>query len=88
MSGIAGKWNAFIKKIPLTIFCLAAEYGRWNGEDYYENLTQTNCIGTKNMILLHEKFKIRMIFSSSAEVYGDYEGKMLEDVIVGGHRVQ
>ena len=26
------------------VYHLAAEYGRWNGEDYYENLWQTNVI--------------------------------------------
>ena len=63
------------------VYHLAAEYGRWNGEDYYENLWQTNMIGTKNMIRLQEKLKFRMIFYSSAEVYGDYEGVMTEDVM-------
>lgn len=63
------------------VYHLAAEYGRWNGEDYYENLWLTNCIGTKNMIRLQEKKKFRMIFFSSAEVYGDYEGKMSENVM-------
>jgi len=29
------------------VYHLAAEYGRWNGEDHYENLWQTNVIGTK-----------------------------------------
>jgi len=64
------------------VYHLAAEYGRCNGEDYYENLWQTNCIGTKNMLRLQEKRKFRMIFFSSAEVYGDFEGKMSEDVRV------
>jgi dTDP-glucose 4,6-dehydratase len=64
------------------VFHLAAEYGRWNGEDYYENLWATNVIGTKHMIRLQEKLKFKMIFFSSAEVYGDYEGKMIEDVMV------
>ena len=64
------------------VFHLAAEYGRWNGEDYYENLWATNAIGTKNMIRLQEKLKFRMIFFSSAEVYGDYNGKMSEDVML------
>src|SRR2546430_2723119 len=32
------------------VYHLAAEYGRWNGEDYYENLWQTNSIGVKNVI--------------------------------------
>jgi len=64
------------------VYHLAAEYGRWNGEDYYENLWQTNCIGTKNLIRLQEKLKFRMIFFSSAEVYGDFSGKMSEDVMI------
>jgi len=64
------------------VYHLAAEYGRWNGEDYYENLWQTNVIGTKHMLRLQEKLKFRMIFFSSAEVYGDYTGTMSEDVMV------
>jgi len=63
------------------VYHLAAEYGRWNGEDYYENLWMTNTIGTKNMLRLQEKNKFHMIFFSSAEVYGDYDGKMSEDVM-------
>ncbi len=64
------------------VYHLAAEYGRWNGEDYYENLWQTNAIGTKHLTRLMEKRKFRTIFFSSAEVYGDYEGIMSEDVMV------
>src|SRR2546425_3834811 len=63
------------------VYHLAAEYGRWNGEDYFENLWQTNAIGTKNTIRLQEKHKFRLIFFSSAEVYGDYRGAMTEDVV-------
>jgi dTDP-glucose 4,6-dehydratase len=63
------------------VYHLAAEYGRWNGEDYYENLWQTNVIGTKHLIRLQEQKKFKMIFFSSAEVYGDYTGKMSEDVM-------
>lgn len=63
------------------VYHLAAEYGRWNGEDYYENLWQTNVIGTKHMLRLQEMHKFRMIFYSSAEVYGDYTGVMTEDVM-------
>ena len=63
------------------VYHLAAEYGRWNGEDYYENLWATNVIGTKHITRLQEKLKFRMIFFSSAEVYGDYEGVMTEDVM-------
>ena len=64
------------------VYHLAAEYGRWNGEDYYENLWETNAIGAKHVIRLQEKLKFRMIFFSSAEVYGDYFGVMSEDVMV------
>lgn len=63
------------------VYHLAAEYGRWNGEDYYENLWQTNCVGTKHLIRLQERLGFRTIFFSSAEVYGDYDGVMSEDVM-------
>jgi len=66
---------------PEYVYHLAAEYGRWNGEDYYENLWLTNVVGTKNIIRLQEKKKFRMIFFSSAEVYGDYDGIMSESVM-------
>jgi dTDP-glucose 4,6-dehydratase len=63
------------------VYHLAAEYGRWNGEDHYENLWRTNVIGTKNMLRLQEIHRFRMIFFSSAEVYGDYDKLMSEDVM-------
>jgi dTDP-glucose 4,6-dehydratase len=64
------------------VYHLAAEYGRWNGEDYYENLWMTNVIGTKHMLRQQERRKFKMIFYSSAEVYGDYTGEMKEDVMI------
>lgn len=67
-------------KFDLT-YHLAAEYGRWNGEDYYENLWSTNVIGTKNLIRAQEANRFRMVLFSSAEVYGDYGGTMKEDVM-------
>ncbi|MFC1985826.1 NAD-dependent epimerase/dehydratase family protein [Chloroflexota bacterium] len=63
------------------VYHLAAEYGRWNGEDYYENLWNTNAVGTKNLIRLQEENRFRMVFFSSAEVYGDYDEVMSEDVM-------
>jgi dTDP-glucose 4,6-dehydratase len=60
---------------------LAAEYGRWNGEDHYENLWWTNVIGTKNMLRLQEQHRFKLVFFSSAEVYGDYDQLMTEDVM-------
>ena len=64
-----------------SVYHLAAEYGRWNGEDHYENLWRTNVIGTKNMLRLQEQHRFRMVFFSSAEVYGDYDGLMSEAVM-------
>ena len=63
------------------VYHAAAEYGRWSGEDYYENLWQTNVVGTKNILKVQEKRGFRMIFLGSAEVYGDYDGVMSEDVM-------
>jgi len=63
------------------VYHLAAEFGRWNGEDYYDTLWKTNCIGTKNLIRLQEASKFRTIFFSSSEVYGDWDGIMSEDVM-------
>jgi dTDP-glucose 4,6-dehydratase len=63
------------------VYHLAAEFGRWNGEDYYDTLWRSNAVGTKNIIRMQERLGFRLIFSSSSEVYGDYEGVMSEDVM-------
>ncbi|HBQ25385.1 MAG TPA: nucleoside-diphosphate sugar epimerase [Syntrophomonas sp.] len=63
------------------VYHLAAEFGRWNGEDYYEELWMSNVVGTKNLLRLQEKFGFKMVFASSSEVYGDYAGMMAEDVM-------
>lgn len=63
------------------VYHAAAEYGRWNGEEYYENLWSTNAVGTKNILTMQQNKKFRMIFFGSAEVYGDYDGVMTEAVM-------
>jgi dTDP-glucose 4,6-dehydratase len=63
------------------VYHLAAEAGRWNGESHYESLWTTNVIGTKHLIRLQERYRFRMVFMSSSEVYGDYDGVMSEDVM-------
>lgn len=63
------------------VYHCAAEFGRWNGEDFYETLWRTNAIGTKNVIRLQEHFKFQMIFFSSSEVYGDWPMLMVENVM-------
>lgn len=63
------------------VYNCAAEFGRWNGEDYYEQLWRTNAIGLKNIIRLQEEYTFKLVHFSSSEVYGDYEGVMSEDVM-------
>lgn len=63
------------------VYHCAAEFGRWNGEDFYERLWQTNAVGTKNIIRLQERLKFRLIHFSSSEVYGDWPGLMVESVM-------
>ena len=63
------------------VYHCAAEFGRWNGEDFYETLWRTNAIGTKNMIRLQERLKFGLIHFSSSEVYGDYPDLMVETVM-------
>jgi dTDP-glucose 4,6-dehydratase len=60
----------FRKREYQFVYHLAAEYGRWNGEDHYEN-----------MLRLQEQHRFKMIFFSSAEVYGDYDQLMSENVM-------
>jgi dTDP-glucose 4,6-dehydratase len=63
------------------VYHCAAEFGRWNGEDFYENLWKSNAIGTKHVIRLQEKLRFRLIHFSSSEVYGDWPDLMLESVM-------
>lgn len=62
------------------VYHLAAEFGRENGEDFYESMWKSNAIGTKHLLRLQQEHGFRMIFSSSSEVYGDYDGVMEESV--------
>jgi dTDP-glucose 4,6-dehydratase len=63
------------------VYHAAAEFGRWNGEDFYEQLWRTNVVGTKNVIRLQEKRSFRLVHFSSSEVYGDWPEIMVETVM-------
>ena len=63
------------------VYHAAAEFGRNNGEGWYETLWRTNAIGTKNLLRLQEKRRFRMIMFSSSEVYGDWPDLMTENVL-------
>lgn len=63
------------------VYHTAAEFGRWNGEDFYETLWRTNAVGTKNVIRLQERLGFKLIHFSSSEVYGDWPDLMVETVM-------
>lgn len=56
---------------PEVVYLLAAEFGRLNGEAYYEQLWKTNAIGTRNVIDACVQFSAKLLFASSSEAYGD-----------------
>ncbi|MBN4056904.1 NAD(P)-dependent oxidoreductase [bacterium AH-315-J21] len=61
------------------VYHLAAEFGRINGEEYYDTLWATNVIGTRN-ILEWQKIKgFKLIFASSSEIYGDCPAEVLTE---------
>lgn len=59
---------------PDLVFHLAAEFGRHNGERYYEQLWQTNVIGTRNVLEVQARKGFKLIMASSSEVYGENVG--------------
>jgi dTDP-glucose 4,6-dehydratase len=63
------------------VYHLAAEFGRWNGEDYYEQVWRSNAVGTKNILRMQEREGFRAVYFSSSEVYGDFDGVMSEDIM-------
>lgn len=63
------------------VYHAAAEFGRWNGEDFYESLWRTNAVGTKNVIRLQEHLGFKLVHFSSSEVYGDWPNIMVESVM-------
>ena len=63
------------------VYNCAAEFGRWNGEDYFEQMWKSNLIGFKNILRLQEQLNFKLIHFSSSEVYGDYEECMSEFVM-------
>jgi len=64
------------------IFNCAAEFGRWNGEDYYEQVWKTNVIGLKHL-LNYVSDDCRLVHFSTSEVYGDYNDVMSENTLDG-----
>ena len=63
------------------VYHLAAEFGRINGEEYYDTLWTTNVIGTRNILELQKRKKFKLIFASSSEIYGDKHKDILSEEI-------
>lgn len=70
---------------PDYVYHLAAEFGRVNGDEYYEQNWRTNVIGTRNILETQVDHGFCLIFASSSEVYGEHPADMIreEDVIEG-----
>ena len=61
------------------VYHLAAEFGRINGEEYYDTLWTTNVIGTRNILELQKHKNFKLIFASSSEIYGDKHKDILSE---------
>lgn len=64
---------------PDIVYHLAAEFGRMNGEEYYEQVWRTNVIGTRNILEVQKLMKFKLIFASSSEIYGDSDEPILNE---------
>lgn len=79
--GIFRQFERVVEEVrPDLVYHLAAEFGRRNGEDFYETLWTANAVGTKNLLTLQHEYGFKSVVFSSSEVYGDYTGVMSEDV--------
>jgi dTDP-glucose 4,6-dehydratase len=74
--------NIFQVVKPDLVYHLAAEFGRNNGEAYYEQLWSSNQVGTENLIRLCLANKARIVLAGSSEAYGDSGlASLREDVL-------
>ena len=64
---------------PDVVYHLAAEFGRINGEDHYEQVWRTNAIGTRNVLELQRQLGFRHVFASSSEVYGEADAEAIDE---------
>lgn len=80
--------RAFEEAQPAVVYHLAAEFGRLNGEGWYERLWRTNAIGTRNVLELCRLYGTQLIFASSSEIYGEAEQDVLHEAIPNIHPLQ
>ena len=68
---------------PEMVYHFAAEFGRVNGEEYFEQLWTSNVIGTRNMLELCSMYNIKLVFASSSEAYGELDVPVMEETMIG-----
>ncbi len=61
------------------VYHLASEFGRDNSREHYEQVWQTNVIGTRHLLELQRHYGFRVFFMSSSEVYGDLPYPVLKE---------
>lgn len=67
---------------PDLVYNLSAEFGRLNGEEYYEQVWKSNVIGMRNILEVQKIMRFKLIFASSSEIYGELaEPNLREDMI-------
>lgn len=71
--------EAILAVKPDMVYHLAAEFGRKNGEEFYEKVWQTNVIGTRNILELQVDCRFKLIFASSSEIYGDVKADWIRE---------
>lgn len=76
------------------VYHLAAEFGRHNGEDFFEQCWRTNVIGTRNILELQRDLgaeysndSFRLVMFSSSEVYGELDAEWLSEDLMDTHAV-
>lgn len=72
--------SVFIRTQPDIVYHLAAEFGRLNGENYYEEVWKTNAIGTRNVLELCNFWESKLVFASSSEIYGETDKELEESL--------
>lgn len=61
------------------VYNLAAEFGRVNGEEYYEQVWKSNVIGLRNILELQKILGFKLIHASSSEIYGDIQAEAISE---------
>lgn len=68
---------------PDLVFNLAAEFGRNNGEEFYEQCWKTNVVGLRNIMEVQSGLGFKLVHFSSSEIYGDPDFSLLAGLVEG-----